>query len=170
MEKAELRSSSTLAKIIGTVVSIYGALVVVLFRGPTLKSASSPSTLDSSSAQKKWVLGGFLLFVEYLVVPIWYILQGLLCTGLCCLIEIWALHLKGPLYVSMFRPLSVAVAAAMGVIFLGEALHLGRHEIRSLSLSLSLHYHFSPFKSRKPESGRSYKEDSCMLRSSCDTC
>ncbi|KAI9119694.1 hypothetical protein K1719_009083 [Acacia pycnantha] len=101
-------------------------------------------------------------FVEYLVVPIWYILQtqviqeypaklivvflfnlcgtiisapGLLCTGLCCLIEIWALHLKGPVYVSMFRPLSVAVAAAMGVIFLREALHLGRHEIRSLSLS-----------------------------------
>ncbi|KAI9120657.1 hypothetical protein K1719_007690 [Acacia pycnantha] len=178
MEKAELRSSSTLAKIIGTVVSISGALVIVLFRGPTLKSASFPSTLDSSSAQKKWVLGGFLLLVEYLVVPIWYILQtqvikeypaklivvfllnlcgtiisapvsliaepdlsawkikpditflaiiysGLLCTGLSCLIEIWGLHLKGPVYVSMFRPLSLAIAAAMGVIFLGEALHLG---------------------------------------------
>ncbi|CAF1860103.1 unnamed protein product [Brassica napus] len=37
----------------------------------------------------------------------------------------WGLHLKGPVYVSLFRPLSIAIAVAMGAIFLGDALHLG---------------------------------------------
>ncbi|XP_028778638.1 WAT1-related protein At4g15540-like [Neltuma alba] len=180
MEKAELRSSSTRAKIIGTVASISGALVVVLFRGPALKSASPPTNYprDSSSTQTKWLLGGFLLLVQCLLAPIWYIVQtqvikeypaklvvvflytlcgtlvaapvclvaepdlsawkikpditllsiiysGFLCTCLICLIEIWSLHLKGPVYVSIFKPLSIAIAAAMSVIFLGDALHLG---------------------------------------------
>ena len=39
----------------------------------------------------------------------------------------WGLHLKGPVYVSLFRPLSIAIAVAMGAIFLSDALHLGRY-------------------------------------------
>ncbi|KAK4272082.1 hypothetical protein QN277_020682 [Acacia crassicarpa] len=184
MEKADLRSSSTQAKIMGSAVSIAGGLVVVLFRGPTIIPASSPSPppptnslLDSSSSPAKWVLGGFLLLVQYILVPIYYIVQtqvlkeypakmivvflynlfgtivsapvcliaepdlsawkikpditlisiiysGLVVTCLSCLIHAWCLHLKGPVYVSMFRPLSIAIAAAMSVIFLGDALHL----------------------------------------------
>jgi len=33
----------------------------------------------------------------------------------------------------MFKPLSIAIAAAMGVIFLGDALHLGRYDSCSYS-------------------------------------
>lgn len=50
-------------------------------------------------------------------------------------IHTWGVHVKGPVYVSSFRPLSIAIAAATGVIFLGDDLHLGR--CISLSLSLS---------------------------------
>ncbi|KAK7861394.1 wat1-related protein [Quercus suber] len=32
---------------------------------------------------------------------------------------------SGPVYVSIFKPLSIVIAAAMGVIFLGDALYLG---------------------------------------------
>lgn len=41
-------------------------------------------------------------------------------------IHTWGVHVKGPVYVSSFRPLSIAIAAATGVIFLGDDLHLGR--------------------------------------------
>ena len=41
-------------------------------------------------------------------------------------IHTWGLNLKGPVYVSSFRPLSIAIAAAMGAILLGDDLHLGR--------------------------------------------
>lgn len=33
--------------------------------------------------------------------------------------------MKGPVYVASFRPLSIVIAAVMGVIFLGESLYLG---------------------------------------------
>lgn len=40
----------------------------------------------------------------------------------------WMLHLKGPVYVTSFKPLNVVIAVAMGVMFLGDTLHLGRYD------------------------------------------
>ncbi|KAL2320100.1 hypothetical protein Fmac_029069 [Flemingia macrophylla] len=184
MEKVTLRSSSTQAKIWGSLVSILGALVVVLYKGPIVLSISStqPSlTLDSpmtSTSQMNWILGGSLLAIEFLLVPIWYIIQtnvmkqypaefvvvflynlsgtlvsapvcllleanlsawkinqditliaiiysGFFCTGLSSLVHTWGLHLKGPVYISIFKPLSIAIAAALSAIFLGDSLFFG---------------------------------------------
>jgi len=38
----------------------------------------------------------------------------------------WGIHLKGPVYVAMFKPLSIVIAVAMGVMFLGDTLYVGR--------------------------------------------
>lgn len=38
----------------------------------------------------------------------------------------WAIHLKGPVYATMFKPLSIVIAVAMGIVFLGDTLHIGR--------------------------------------------
>lgn len=43
------------------------------------------------------------------------------------IVHLWGLHVKGPVYVALFRPLSIAIAAVMGVIILGDALYLGRY-------------------------------------------
>ncbi|XP_024185300.1 WAT1-related protein At5g40240 [Rosa chinensis] len=40
-------------------------------------------------------------------------------------VHVWCLHKKGPVYVAMFKPLGIAIAVAMVVIFLGDALYLG---------------------------------------------
>ncbi|KAK2407496.1 WAT1-related protein [Trifolium repens] len=37
----------------------------------------------------------------------------------------WAIHLKGPVYVTMFKPLSIVIAVVMGMVFLGDILHIG---------------------------------------------
>ncbi|MFQ6669086.1 hypothetical protein Gotur_034477 [Gossypium turneri] len=37
----------------------------------------------------------------------------------------WALRKKGPIYVSMFKPLEMVIALAMGIAFLGDKLYLG---------------------------------------------
>ncbi|XP_039032185.1 WAT1-related protein At5g40210-like isoform X2 [Hibiscus syriacus] len=37
----------------------------------------------------------------------------------------WALRKKGPIYVSMFKPLEMVIALAMGITFLGDQLYLG---------------------------------------------
>ncbi|KAK8522480.1 hypothetical protein V6N13_115447 [Hibiscus sabdariffa] len=38
----------------------------------------------------------------------------------------WCLWKAGPLYVSMFKPLAIVVATAIGVVFMGEDLSMGR--------------------------------------------
>lgn len=57
--------------------------------------------------------------------------QGFFDTSLGSVIHTWGLHLKGPVYVSLFKPLSIAIAVAMASIFLGDALHLGRYHYLS---------------------------------------
>lgn len=54
-------------------------------------------------------------------------MQGVLGSCLNNSVHTWTLRLKGPLFVSMFKPLSIAIAVAMGVMFLGDDLYLGRY-------------------------------------------
>lgn len=83
MEKLTIRRLSSQAKIIGTIVSILGALLVVLYKGPTIIRSATPSTSltslfdPSTLVQSQWVIGGGLLALEYVIVSIWYIFQVL---------------------------------------------------------------------------------------------
>ncbi|XP_062010074.1 WAT1-related protein At4g15540-like [Rosa rugosa] len=176
MERLNWRSRSTRAKVMGTLVSISGALVVVLYKGPTILSPTTPSILGMS--EKEWVKGGLLLTLGYLLFSMWAILQthimktdpdelvlaflynlcGTIVSAPTCLIaeknliawrltpgipllatiysgsfvlsfgilvHIWGMHMKGPVYVASFKPLSIVIAAASSFIFLGDALYLG---------------------------------------------
>ncbi|CAN0857384.1 WAT1-related protein At3g28050 [Linum grandiflorum] len=183
MEKVVVRRTSSQAKVMGTIVSIAGAFVVTLYKGPAKTVATSQSAQDNQSLQistsQNWVLGGIFLTCEYILVPLWYIVQtqimkeypaeltvvffynlvvtmvaavvaliaegtsssawilrpnvalaSVFCSGLLgsCLnnsVHTWALRIKGPVFVAMFKPLSIAIAVAMGVMFLGDTLHLG---------------------------------------------
>ena len=82
MENLALRSSITQVKIIGTLVSISGAMVVVFCKGPTIISPSQSLSLSLHSprgtSETKWVIGGLLLAVEYLLLSGCSILQVLL--------------------------------------------------------------------------------------------
>ncbi|KAL4653537.1 hypothetical protein ACB092_01G310900 [Castanea dentata] len=181
MEKVVLRSTSSQAKILGTIVSISGAFVVTLYKGPPIVIAQTSSvSLNQplNSVKSNWVIGGLLLTAEYILVPLWYIVQAqimkeypneltviffynltvsiiaavvgliteknpnawrlrpnialvsVVCSGIFGsfinnTVHAWALRVKGPLFVSMFKPLSIAIAVAMGVMFLSDTLHLG---------------------------------------------
>ncbi|KAH9742054.1 WAT1-related protein [Citrus sinensis] len=140
MEKVACRKASSQAKVLGTIVSIAGAFIVSL--NHALRSSNS-----------NWAVGGLFLTAEYILVPLWYIVQlplwliterdssawkvgpgialaSIVCSGLfgSCMknsVHTWALRLKGPVFVAMFKPLSIAIAVAMGVMFLGDRLYLG---------------------------------------------
>lgn len=78
MEKLELRRSSSKAKIIGTIVSISGAFVVTLYKGQPVilnPSLSMPPSQPLASPQSNWIVGGLFLTTEYILVPMWYIVQ-----------------------------------------------------------------------------------------------
>ncbi|KAG4212228.1 hypothetical protein ERO13_A02G151700v2 [Gossypium hirsutum] len=119
LEKVALRSSSSQAKIMGTITSVSGALLVVLYKGPKVLLQSP---LESSEAN--WIIGGILLFFAYLLFAIQMIAQGAI-QSFMTLVMTWGLHLKGPVYIAIFSPLSIAIAAFMSAIFLGDSLHLG---------------------------------------------
>ncbi|CAN1153457.1 WAT1-related protein At3g28050 [Linum perenne] len=185
MEKIVVRRRWSQAKVIGAIVSIGGAIVVTLYKGTALTTAATSQSvqLHDQSLQIKtsqnWVLGGFFLTCQYILVPLWYIVQtqimkeypdeltvvflydlvvsivaavvalitegtsptawilgpnialaSVFCSGILgsCLniiVHTWALRIKGPVFVAMFRPLSIVIALVMGVVFLGDTLHLG---------------------------------------------
>lgn len=54
-------------------------------------------------------------------------LKGIVGSSFGTVVHTWGLRVKGPVYVALFRPLSIAIAAIMSVIFLGDTLYLGRY-------------------------------------------
>ncbi|KAI3678096.1 hypothetical protein L6452_37377 [Arctium lappa] len=169
MEILDFRSYTTRAKVIGTIVSIAGALIATLYNGPTLLAYS---------VSLNWLIGGIFLASQYfllafalvaqakimlsypldIMVVFVFSLSGLFVAGLAGLvmardldawklkldfilattlymgvssgflnvvIQIWTLRKKGPVYVAMFKPLTIVIAIIMGVLFLGDSLHFG---------------------------------------------
>ncbi|CAK7326938.1 unnamed protein product [Dovyalis caffra] len=180
LEKLDWRSSSTLAKSMGTIVSIAGAFIVSYYKGPSLLIAPSPSNLHHQllSQQSNWIIGGLLLAVDCVAASAWLIIQALilkkypaeliivffytffvtiLSTIACLVMErdpgawslkptirlvavlysgvfgsafqvgvsTWCLHKTGPVFVAMFKPLGIVIAAAFSIIFLRDTLYLG---------------------------------------------
>ena len=83
MEQVSLRSCASQAKIIGAILSISGALVIVLYKGPKVFSGTSytpsPPTIsldkNLTSPDSSWMIGGLLLASQYFFLSVWYILQ-----------------------------------------------------------------------------------------------
>ena len=81
MEKVDAKSTTSQAKVLGTIVSISGAFVVTLYKGPPIIIAHTPSISlyqplkILNSVDQSWAIGGLLLTAEYILVPLWYIVQ-----------------------------------------------------------------------------------------------
>jgi len=77
MEEVSLSRRSSQAKIIGTVLSISGASVITLYKGPPVNFTPKPSLLlypPVDASNSNWVVGGLLLTAEYILVTLWNIL------------------------------------------------------------------------------------------------
>lgn len=77
MEKIHWRHYSSQAKVIGTIASMTGAFVVILYKGPSIfkmHSSTSYNTLQFSP-NFNWILGGLLSAGDSLLSSIWYIYQ-----------------------------------------------------------------------------------------------
>lgn len=75
MEKVVLRSKSSQAKISGTIISITGAFVVTLNKGPPIVIVQPSPSLLLHIAKSNWVIGGLLLSAGYMLYPPYYIVQ-----------------------------------------------------------------------------------------------
>ena len=85
MESVSFKRTSSVAKMLGTVVSIGGAFIVTLYNGPVVISMSPPSvSLRSLSTNHNWIIGAAFLSVEYFMVPLWYIVQVVTLINFIC--------------------------------------------------------------------------------------
>ncbi|KAI7725346.1 hypothetical protein M8C21_029694 [Ambrosia artemisiifolia] len=167
-------------KLIGTLVSVLGAIIVTFYTGPAIIKTShltsvSPHLLGQSS---NWILGSVLMLTDSVLAALFIITQALIlkkysavlivmlayCSTIVVLsfvaslilehdlnafslqsrtrllailysgffgagfqvtIGAWCVKMKGPLFVAMFHPLGIVIAAIFGVIFLGDDLYLG---------------------------------------------
>ncbi|GAB2214212.1 hypothetical protein Droror1_Dr00018552 [Drosera rotundifolia] len=57
------------------------------------------------------------------LVAIFY--AAIMVVGVINTVQCWALHKRGPVYVAMFKPLQMIIAVVLGIMFLGDTLHLG---------------------------------------------
>lgn len=82
--KLDWRSSSIRVKVIGTLISIMGAIFVQVYKGPSMRKAASDDKLEAKinppllifySTPDRWVLGSTLLAASSLSVCVWNIIQ-----------------------------------------------------------------------------------------------
>ncbi|KAK3033558.1 hypothetical protein RJ639_032406 [Escallonia herrerae] len=80
MEKLDLRSSTGLAVSLGAVVSVSGAFIVTLYKGPQfLKASSFPHDFPHNlllSQDSKWIVGGLLLVTTCFLTSIWNVFMA----------------------------------------------------------------------------------------------
>ncbi|KAM0949649.1 putative EamA domain-containing protein [Dioscorea sansibarensis] len=59
-------------------------------------------------------------------IKLWSILYGgIVCSGLIIFIQLWCTEKKGPVFVTMFNPLSTIMVAILAYFVLGERLYMG---------------------------------------------
>ncbi|KAB5537953.1 hypothetical protein DKX38_015486 [Salix brachista] len=81
--KVEWRRSSFQFKVIGTLVTVMGAISVVIYKGPYIRPSSSSQELQHSkhqlfvfySAPDNWILGCRVLAASFFCVSLWNIIQ-----------------------------------------------------------------------------------------------
>lgn len=79
MEKIDMKTSSSVAKSLGTAMAVSGAFVETLYRGPAVISGASDRSLHSQafvSERSNWAFGGFLLAIAFISAATWNILQA----------------------------------------------------------------------------------------------
>ncbi|TMW82553.1 hypothetical protein EJD97_005639 [Solanum chilense] len=171
-----------IAKIIGTLVSLAGVMIMTLYKGAILKNLWHPLIYihkGNNVIKEDWVKGSILTVASCITWAIWYIMQaytlkrypaqlslttwmsligaaqsafytvivqhkraawtigfnidfwstiygGIVISGLVGYIQLWCTEEKGPVFVTMFNPLSTILVALLAYFVFGEKLYMGR--------------------------------------------
>ncbi|GLJ19659.1 hypothetical protein SUGI_0356160 [Cryptomeria japonica] len=186
LEKVNIRSSSSQAKILGTFISVGGAMIITFYKGTVIKnfwflnhdSEENYHTSEKTTTLKDWIIGSLFLAGASISWSTWNIMQvatlkrypaelsitfftttfaamqsailtsvaehnlavwslnwaidvisilysAIIGTGLTYTMQTWCNRKKGPLFVAMFKPIGIVIAAIASAIFLGDKLHIG---------------------------------------------
>ncbi|KAJ9187996.1 hypothetical protein P3X46_003398 [Hevea brasiliensis] len=146
MEKLDWRSTTSLAKSLGAIVSLTGAFIMTFYKGPPIMKTSSVTALILKKFTAVLTIMFYLCFFGTMLSALYSLIvvedsgawqlkldMGLFSTSYSAVVSIvfrsslcaWCLSKTGPVYVSVFKSLGIIFALIMDVIFLGEVLRLG---------------------------------------------
>ncbi|XP_063940574.1 WAT1-related protein At1g68170 [Daucus carota subsp. sativus] len=130
LEKLNWEKASGKAKVMGTLLSLAGAMLLTLYKGPDLFSWNTHLNLVNHGenvvrTHPNMILGAFAALGSITCYALWTNLQGLLATGVLFTMVAWCVHMRGPLFVSAFNPLMVVIVALAGPFVLDENWYLG---------------------------------------------
>ncbi|KAJ8767394.1 hypothetical protein K2173_017438 [Erythroxylum novogranatense] len=130
-EKLNIRRTRSIAKILGTILCVGGAILVALLKGPKLLNSELPSHESFfSPGDENWLLGCLLLFASSCFWSLWMIFQVPISTscgdhvyssgvGLAVsfFLQAWCISRWGPVFAAMFNPLCTVIVAILQLYF-----------------------------------------------------
>ncbi|KAK6127707.1 hypothetical protein DH2020_038547 [Rehmannia glutinosa] len=130
LEQVSLTRIDGVAKILGTVASVGGAMIITLYKGPpilnqTSETEGSNSVLVSSNKVQNWTWGCIFLLGHCLSWAGWMVLQGVISSGLVISLQTWCIQKGGPVFVASFQPVQTVLVAGMAFVILGDQLYSG---------------------------------------------
>ncbi|QCD84042.1 WAT1-related protein [Vigna unguiculata] len=131
LEKSNLRTAGGMAKLVGTLTGIGGAMVLTFYKGRKLCLWSShigllhhaQSPHGAPTGSPLW--GCILAFGAALTYSVWLIIQGILASGVCYTLLAWCVRRKGPLFASAFSPLMLVIVTLIEPLVTDKCPNLG---------------------------------------------
>ncbi|XP_074284574.1 WAT1-related protein At5g07050-like [Silene latifolia] len=180
LEIVDMKNPKGIAKVMGTLISLGGVMVMTFYKGSIIRNISHP-LLDihqNAIIQENWLKGSVLTIASCISWPLFYIMQaytqkrypaqlslttwisavgavqsavftaitvrkpgvwaigfnidlwtaiygGVVGSGLIIFIQLWCNKAKGPVFVTMFSPLSTILVAIISYFVLAEKLYIG---------------------------------------------
>ncbi|XP_019265762.1 PREDICTED: WAT1-related protein At4g08290-like [Nicotiana attenuata] len=130
-------------------VSLAGVMTMTIYKGPVVKNLGHPLIYidrGNSVVHENWLKGLTLTVVSCIRWSMWYIMQhnqlstqqqqpskshkssqgrGIVVSGLVVYIQLWCTEQKGPVFATVFNPLSTILVAVLAYFVLGEKLYTG---------------------------------------------
>ncbi|XP_057971644.1 WAT1-related protein At2g37460-like isoform X2 [Malania oleifera] len=138
LEKVKIKSTRSQAKIVGTLATIAGAMLMTLVKGPVIelfwtKDANHHSaandgahTSNNGISLHNSIKGALMIATGCISWSAFVILQGTVSSGMLYYVQGVVVRERGPVFVTSFSPLSMVIVAIISSFVLSDQLHLGR--------------------------------------------
>ncbi|CAL0328798.1 unnamed protein product [Lupinus luteus] len=134
MEKIDMKKVRCQAKVVGTIVTVGGAMLMTLYKGPIVDIVwakhshshdKSNATTKPGPSDKEWFLGCTFLIIATLAWASLFVLQGIVTSSISYYVQGLVIKTKGPVFATAFSPLMMIIVAIMGSFILAEQIYLG---------------------------------------------
>ncbi|KAH7863722.1 hypothetical protein Vadar_021213 [Vaccinium darrowii] len=131
MEKIDVKKVIHQAKIVGTIVTAGGAMLMTLYKGPVVEMVWSKhvhprkSYITDGTTDKDWSKGSIFLIIATFAWASSFILQGIVASSIAFYVQGLVMKTKGTVFTTAFSPLTMIIVAIMGSFILAEKIFLG---------------------------------------------